>query len=51
LPPGENFDSLQQAFIEMFPNEKAESDDLILMSIWLSGRLPHEGVNLTIPEV
>lgn len=49
LPTGENFEILNQAFIEMYPDEKVESDDVILMSVWLSGRLPYETVNKTVP--
>jgi hypothetical protein len=50
LPAGENFESLTQAFKEMFPDEKVESDDVLLMSVWLSGRLPYKTADETIPE-
>jgi hypothetical protein len=50
LPAGENFESLTQAFIEMFPDEKVESDDVLLMSVWLSGRLPYKTADETITE-
>jgi hypothetical protein len=41
-PHGENFEVLNQAFIEMFPDASASSDDVSLMVVWISGRLPYQ---------
>jgi hypothetical protein len=41
-PHGENFEVLSQAFREMFPVAAASSDDIALMVIWISGRLPYQ---------
>ncbi|HEY9077510.1 MAG TPA: hypothetical protein VIO61_13340 [Anaerolineaceae bacterium] len=37
---GETYDTLEESFRSMFPGENFESDDLRLMVVWLSGRLP-----------
>jgi hypothetical protein len=41
-PHGENFDVLSQAFKEMFPEAAVSSDDIALMVVWISGRLPYQ---------
>ncbi len=41
-PHGENFDVLNQAFKEMFPEATVSSDDVSLMVVWISGRLPYQ---------
>jgi hypothetical protein len=41
-PHGENFDLLNQAFNEMFPDTDASSNDVSLMVVWISGRLPYQ---------
>src|SRR5262249_28733295 len=39
-PAGETFERLNQAYAEAYPGAPAESDDVSLMAVWLSGRLP-----------
>jgi hypothetical protein len=39
-PSGEDFESLVEAFHEMYPELEVEDDDISLMVVWLSGRLP-----------
>ena len=41
-PGGENFEVLNQAFQEMHPDFNATSDNVSLMIIWISGRLPYQ---------
>ena len=41
-PHGENFEVLSQAFKEMFPEATASNDDVALMVVWISGRLPYQ---------
>lgn len=41
-PQGETFEILNQAFEEKFPATEAASNDISLMVVWLSGRLPYE---------
>jgi hypothetical protein len=41
-PRGEDFTTLNQAFGEMYPQNPTPSDDVSLMVVWLSGRLPYE---------
>jgi hypothetical protein len=41
-PKGENFETLTSAYAERFPESTAGSDDVSLMVVWLSGRLPYE---------
>jgi hypothetical protein len=41
-PHGENFDMLNQAFQEMYPDATASSNDVSLMVVWISGRLPYQ---------
>lgn len=41
-PEGENYDLLDQAFAEKWPDDATSHDDIRLMAVWLSGRLPYE---------
>ena len=41
-PKDENFEILNNAFLEMYPDTQANSDDISLMVVWLSGRLPYQ---------
>jgi hypothetical protein len=41
-PKGENFDVLDKAFLETHPDKTASDDDVRLMVVWLSGRLPYD---------
>jgi len=41
-PEEEDFEVINQAFTEKYPDAGVESDDVSLMTVWLSGRLPVE---------
>jgi hypothetical protein len=41
-PSGEDFDKLNQGYAAAYPDEPASTDDVSLMVVWLSGRLPIE---------
>jgi hypothetical protein len=41
-PKGEDFDMLNQAFSAMYPEVEIASNDVSLMIVWLSGRLPYQ---------
>jgi hypothetical protein len=41
-PKGEDFETLTNAYAERFPGSETSSDDVSLMVVWLSGRLPYE---------
>lgn len=41
-PPKEDFERLNQAFSGQYPDSPATSDDVSLMAVWVSGRLPLE---------
>jgi hypothetical protein len=41
-PENEEFTALDQAYHEMFPQDLTNADDINLMVVWLSGRLPWE---------
>jgi hypothetical protein len=43
-PAGEDFETLYAAFTSQLPEEKPEMNDVSLMVVWLSGRLPYEFV-------
>jgi hypothetical protein len=50
-PNGENFESLAQAFSEKYPDTKVSNDEVSLMIVWLSVRLPYQfDEDLTKPE-
>lgn len=40
-PKGEDFEALNKAFAEKYPQAQASSDDVSLMIVWLSTRLPY----------
>jgi len=40
-PKGEDFDVLNKAFAETYPDFNATTDDVSLMVVWVSGRLPY----------
>jgi hypothetical protein len=40
-PRGEDFEVLNEAFAEKYPGTEASGDDVSLMVVWLSGRLPY----------
>jgi hypothetical protein len=41
-PRGEDFEVLNDAFAEKYPGTESSSDDVSLMVVWLSGRLPYQ---------
>jgi hypothetical protein len=41
-PKGEDFEVLSAAFKEMYPEVEASTDDISLMVVWLSDRLPYQ---------
>lgn len=41
-PKTENFDVVDKAFLEAHPDKTASDDDVSLMVVWLSGRLPYD---------
>jgi len=41
-PEGEDFDKLGQAFKDRYPSLATNDDDVSLMIVWLSGRLPYQ---------
>lgn len=41
-PREENFDSINQAFTNAYADDPASSNDVSLMVVWLSGRLPYQ---------
>jgi hypothetical protein len=41
-PKGEDFDVLDKAFLEAHPDKTSSDDDVRLMVVWLSGRLPYD---------
>lgn len=41
-PQGEDFVSLTSAYREKYPQAEAEDNDISLMVVWLSNRLPYE---------
>lgn len=42
-PRGEDFELINQAFEEKHPDTDATTDDISLMTVWVSGRLPVDG--------
>jgi hypothetical protein len=40
-PKGETFETLNQAFHESYPGSEEKADDVSLMVVWLSARLPY----------
>jgi len=49
-PKGEDFDTLDKAFLEVHPDKTASDDDVRLMVVWLSGRLPYDANDEEAPE-
>ncbi|MBI3240686.1 MAG: hypothetical protein HYZ49_00115 [Chloroflexi bacterium] len=49
-PKGEDFDLLNKAFAEAHPDSTATTDDVSLMAVWVSGRLPLEAEEETTDE-
>jgi hypothetical protein len=41
-PKGEDFDTLVTAFKEQYPEDESSSDDISLMVVWVSVRLPYQ---------
>jgi hypothetical protein len=41
-PEGQTYDVLDEAFAQMYPDEKWEANDLRLMIVWLANRLPYD---------
>jgi hypothetical protein len=41
-PKKESFEAITAAFHEKYPDEPAEDNDISLMTVWLSGRLPYD---------
>jgi hypothetical protein len=41
-PDGEDFDNLNQAFRDVYPNSQDNNDDISLMIVWISNRLPYQ---------
>ncbi len=41
-PQGENFEVLNQAFKEKYPDTTISDNDVSLMVVWISGRLPYQ---------
>jgi hypothetical protein len=44
-PKDEDFEKLTLAFKEKYPSIAAEDDDISLMVVWVSGRLPYESAS------
>lgn len=41
-PNGENFEVLNAAYIERYPDHEQNQDNVSLMIVWMSGRLPYQ---------
>jgi hypothetical protein len=41
-PKGQDFEAMNQAYHEKYPQVEATSDDISLMVVWVSGRLPYK---------
>lgn len=48
-PKGEDFEALNKAYAEAYPEAHEEEDDVSLMIVWLSGRLPYQQEEDTQP--
>jgi hypothetical protein len=46
-PKDENFEAINQAFKEKYREEAYNEDDISLMAVWLSGRLPYQEADPT----
>ena len=49
-PKDETYEVLNQAFSEQYPQSPASEDDVRLMVVWISGRLPFEMVEKTVGD-
>jgi hypothetical protein len=43
-PASETYEVLNENFVQKYPESKASEDDVRLMAVWVSGRLPFEQV-------
>ena len=41
-PKGEDFEALNAVFAEKYPDSRASADDVSLMTVWISNRLPYQ---------
>jgi hypothetical protein len=41
-PKDEDFESINKAFMEKYPDVKYSEDNISLMAVWVSGRLPYQ---------
>jgi hypothetical protein len=41
-PKGEDFDVLNKAYAEKYTESQASGDEVSLMVVWISGRLPYQ---------
>ena len=41
-PKGEDFEAINKAFKEKYPQESVSNDDISLMTVWLADRLPYK---------
>jgi hypothetical protein len=49
-PAEETYEVLNQTYLEQFPQSRASEDDVRLMAVWISGRLPFEKVDSKKPD-
>jgi hypothetical protein len=49
-PKGEEFEIINKAFHEKYPDLQVSDNDISLMTVWLSGRLPYEVVEKEAEE-
>ena len=47
-PKGEDFETLYNAFLELYPESNASIDQVSLMAVWLTLRLPYEIEDTTL---
>ncbi len=45
-PKEESFEAINKAFKEKYAEENYSEDDISLMAVWLSGRLPYQDADL-----
>jgi hypothetical protein len=46
-PKGESFEGILLAYKEKFPEDSNNEDDISLMAVWISGRLPYQDPDST----
>lgn len=49
-PKGEDFDAIQKAYAQAYPDSPASDNDIALMTVWVTGRLPYELAEAGEPE-